>query len=221
MPGPTLRSRLVASLAAGLAVSIVSVTAGPADAYDGAAAATYADTYATSPNSSQYPVFTTDCTNFVSQAVHAGGFPFRNANKDSTSVTNWWINSGQSHAQFSWSQTWSVAVSYHNFLVADYPGGNPKGTAPGTSTDYWTPPAMVDGDVLFYDWGQGDGISHSAIQVGYGTDPNLSNQVWAGNYIDEHTNNRYHAFWSLKPYNAFYATTATTTIYFLHIDAAN
>ena len=69
---------------------------------------------------------------------------------------------------------------------------------------------MVTGDVLFFNWGQGEGLSHAVIQVGIGTDPNLyPNQVWYGNYIDEHTNNRKHAFWSLKPYNADWKTTTT------------
>ncbi len=219
MPGFKLKGRFIGLLTASLAASAVCVTAGPAAAYSGTTASAYADKYATSPNSSLYPVFGSDCTNFVSQAVHAGGYPFRNPYQSTTSVTNWWIYSNQLHTEFSWSQTWSVAVSYHNFLVDDYPGGIPEGTASGSSTAYWDPNAVTEGDVLFYDWGQGEGISHAAIQVGYGTDPNLyPNQVWDGNYVDEHTSNRYHAFWSLKPYNAYYAT---TTIYFMHIDAAN
>ena len=44
------------------------------------------------------------------------------------------------------------------------------------------------------------------------------NRFWYGNYVDEHTNYRYHAFWSLKPYNSFWST---TTIYFMHISSSN
>jgi len=118
-----------------------------------------------------------------------------------------------------WSNSWVNVVDYYDFLVADNPGGIPDGDAPGSSTNYYTPNAIVTGDALFYDWGQGEGMSHATIQVGIGTDPNLyPNQVWYGNYIDEHTSNRYHAFWSLKPYNAFWST---TTIYFMHISASN
>ena len=34
----------------------------------------------------------------------------------------------------------------------------------------FTPNSIVTGDVLFYDWGTGEGISHASMQVGIGTD---------------------------------------------------
>jgi hypothetical protein len=74
---------------------------------------------------------------------------------------------------------------------------------------------MVTGDVLFYDWGDGAGISHSAIQVGIGLD---SASGFSGNYVDYHTTDSYHHFWSLLPYNSRWAS---TTIYFMHISANN
>lgn len=205
---------LVAALTTGVAVA----SASPALAYSGSAAAQYADTYATSPNNGTYPVFTADCTNFVSQALHAGGYPFRQYGTNSTGSDAWWvINHGND--SFSWALNWSVANDLYHFLIDDVPGGVTEGTAPGSSTNDYTPNAMVTGDVLFYDWGQGEGISHAAIQVGIGTDPNMyPNQVWYGNYVDEHTSYRGHAFWSLKPYNAYWAT---TTIYFMHVLSSN
>ncbi|MBC9729843.1 amidase domain-containing protein [Streptomyces sp. TRM68367] len=215
------RRRLVGALAAAFAASLVYITPTPALAYSGSGAASYADTYAINPNSPSYPVFSSDCTNFISQAAsEGGGYPFRNAFNNATSDTSWWIEgSGYSTSNFTWSDSWSVADGYYNFLMADLPGGIPEGTASGTSTAYWTPSAMVDGDMLFYDWGQGLGISHATIQVGYGIDPNqYPNKVYDGNYVDEHTTNRYHAFWSLYPYNP---NASTTTIYFVHIDASN
>ena len=133
--------------------------------------------------------------------------------------TQWWEHT-YSSTSFTWSHSWSVSGDYYNFLSWHYPGGYPQGTAPGTSTGYYTPNSVVTGDVLFYDWGQGMGISHMSIQVGIGYDPaNPNGQVWYGNYVDTHSTNRYHAFWSLYPYNA--AFRATTTIYFMHIDASN
>ena len=46
----------------------------PAFAYNGPAAASYADTWALGYNSN-YLTFGDDCTNFVSQALKAGGLP--------------------------------------------------------------------------------------------------------------------------------------------------
>jgi hypothetical protein len=193
------------------------VAAGPAQAYNGGNAAAYADYWVGNFNGA-YPRFSNDCTNFVSQAVHAGGYPFRNYNADPGGTESWWMYN-ISGGTWNWSVSWINAPTYYSFLALDYPGGIREGSAPGSSTNYYTPNSVVTGDVLFYDWGQGEGISHAAMQVGIGTDPNLyPNQVWYGNYVDEHTTNRGHAFWSLKPYNAFWAT---TTIYFMHIDAAN
>ena len=212
---PTPRRRLAALCTAALTVSLISATASPALAYNGGQAAQYADKWALTPNTAAYPMFVkNDCTNFFSQAARAGGYPFRNAGKSPAGATSWWFASGS--GGFSWANAWVAADGYYNFLFADNPGGSSQGSAPGSSTGYWTPDAMVTGDALFFDWGQGSGVSHVTMQVGYGTDPN--NPTWKGNYIDEHTSNRYHAFWSLKPYNALYAT---TTIYFEHINAGN
>lgn len=218
MPGSRSKRRIAAALTAALTASMVSATAAPALAYSGSGAASYADQYALHPNTPSYPVFGGDCTNFVSQAAHlGGGYPFRGAYTNGSSDKVWWSSgSGPTSSTFSWSNSWAAADGYYRFLLADQPGGHPGGTAPGSSTDYWTPDSEATGDVLFYDWGQGEGVSHAAMQVGYGTDP--SSPAWKGNYVDYHTTNRYHAFWSLKPYNANWAT---TTIYFVHIDAAN
>ncbi|MEU1663775.1 amidase domain-containing protein [Streptomyces sparsogenes] len=217
MPRSRSKRRALAALTAALtAVALSSMS--PALAYSGSGAAAYADKYALSPNTPAYPVFGADCTNFVSQAVHVGGgYPFRGAYTNESSEKVWWSRgSGPTKDTFSWSASWVGAYEFYRFLLADQPGGHPKGTAPGSSTDYWTPDSVVTGDVLFYDWGQGEGVSHAAMQVGYGADANKPE--WKGNYVDYHTTNRYHAFWSLKPYNAAWAT---TTIYFMNIDPAN
>jgi putative amidase-like protein len=216
-----LRRRRV-SLVALLAAGCLAASAGPASAYSGTGAASYADQWATSNNSPSFPVFSSDCTNFVSQAAWDGGnYPNRNYGGNGTD--SWWYGGGTRSNTGQWtyyySTSWVNVVAYYNFLIADIPGGIYEGSAPGSSTNYYTPNSVVTGDVLFYNWGQGEGMSHAAMQVGIGTDPNLyPNQVWYGNYIDEHTSNRYHAFWSLKPYNAYWST---TTIYFMHISSSN
>ncbi|MGW2891650.1 amidase domain-containing protein [Streptomyces griseoruber] len=218
MPTSRVRRHLASTLTFALTLSTLCLATGPAVAYDGAGAAKYADKYAIENNTPAYPIFGGDCTNFVSQAAHIGGkYPFRNAYTNASSDKSWWIKGAGTHNDdFRWANAWAAADGYYRFLIADNPGGHPAGTAPGSSTDYWTPDKVTAGDVLFYDWGQGEGVSHASMQVGHGVDP--SSPGWKGNYVDQHTTNRYHAFWSLKPYNAAWAT---TTIYFMDIDAAN
>jgi hypothetical protein len=208
--------RVVTSLCVTVAFAIAGAPA--ASAYDGNQAAAYADANAVSGNSA-FPKFSgTDCANFVSQSVHAGGYGYQ-----TTTSPVWYIRHVYlTGTQMIWEQSasWIRASSFYNFLVADVPGGNSRSTVGGGSTYPYTPNAIVTGDILAYDWGKGEGISHVAIQTGSGYDTSnhgVSNG-WIGNYIDEHTNNRRHAFWSLKPYNVDWPT---TTIYFQHISSAN
>lgn len=205
------------SLAALLAAGCLAADAEAASAYTGTNAAAYADNWATARNGS-YPQFSSDCTNFVSQAASHGGYPFRNTGGSGTD--SWWfLPASVTGSVWQYSTSWVNVQAYYNFLLNDYPGGIPEGTDVGSATHYYTPDAEVTGDVIVYDWGRGLGMSHANMQVGIGDDPNLEpSQVWYGNYIDQHTTDRYHAFWSLKPYNSDWAT---TTIYFMHIDASN
>jgi hypothetical protein len=186
----------------------------PAAAYNGQGAASYADSWALGRNAN-YPSFGADCTNFVSQAMHqGGGYSYIGRNGSTTDDTLWWV-SWNSVLGFRWSRSWSVAQNNFNFLYSTYPGGWGQGTAPGSASYYWTPAAVVTGDLLYYDW-QSDGwLDHVAMQVGWGTDPTSR---WSGNYVDQHSNDRLHAFWSLRPYNSQWAS---TTIRFMHIDSRN
>lgn len=216
------KTRRRISLITLLAAGCLAVNAGPARAYSGSGAASYADTWANSYNSPTFPEFSADCTNFVSQAMWEGG-NFAEVNNGQSGTDSWWYDgyttSNTGARTYSYSASWISVVNLYNFLMADTPGGIPEGTAAGSATNYYTPDSMVTGDLLSYDWGQGEGMSHFAIQVGIGDDPNLEpDQVWYGNYVDYHTNPARHHFWSLKPYNANWAT---TTIYFTHIDAGN
>jgi hypothetical protein len=202
-----------------IAISTASIAmADPALAYNGSGAAAYADKWALGSNT-LYPKFSDDCTNFVSQALHAGGgFNF----VGSTSTTDdhqWWIHPTKTGA-WVWTHSWSVAHDLHTFLIDDVPGGIPEGSFSydnGTNkAPAFTPNSVVTGDVLFYDWGTGQGISHDSMQVGWGTDA----YGYYGNWVDEHTSDRKHIFWTLKdaPGNTNWMT---TTVYYMHIDASN
>ena len=68
-----LKRRLLLVGFVALAISSVNVTS--ASAYNGTAAKNYAETYAVNHNGAYYS-YTDDCTNFVSQALRAGGHKF-------------------------------------------------------------------------------------------------------------------------------------------------
>lgn len=185
----------------------------PASAYSGVNAARYADRWALR-NNNLYPHFNSDCTNFVSQAVSNGGYPFRDPG--GLRPQSWWfLPAPVTHSVPQYTTSWINVAAYNKFLMLDRPGGIPEGTARGSSTRHYMPKSMVTGDVIAYDWGKGEGLSHFAILVGAGRDPTSH---WTGAYVDYHTTNRYHAFWSLRPYNSNWST---TKIYFIHIDARN
>ena len=197
--------------------ALLATLASPANAYDKNLATEYASTWWNKRNAS-YPAFGSllhrgsDCANFVSQALHAGGYSFKGA-PSSTLANQWWIRPNS--LWYDYSPSWAVSRDLRTFLLYDIPGGISAGTAPGYAAYFWDPPEMSNGDVLIYDWGKGEGLSHSALQTGYGTDPD---SLWQGNFVDQHSNDRHHAFWSLMPYNANWAT---TTIYFVHVSPNN
>jgi Putative amidase domain len=197
------RWSLVAVLTLG--VFIMAVT--PAFAYNPTAAAQYADQWSSNNEQLRNPMyrsFTDDCTNFVSQALHAGGFPYTGSSE--THYQSWYYNS---HGN---SFTWSVAPDLLNFLYYDYPGGYPVAYRSPYQSNY---SGGQIGDVIFYDWGYGEGVSHTSIQVAVGTDPN---SLWYGDLVDQHITDRKHAIWSLRPYNGNAATTYMTVV---HVDAGN
>jgi len=193
----------------GLALALAtSVAVAPnASAYDKYGAAAYADAWALGRNRA-YPSFGSDCTNFVSQALVGGGFSMVGYPKSTTDDHNWWV--APHYWWWDWTYSWSSASHLRQVLIWHVPGGYSQGQASGSSASTWTPSSVVTGDVLFYDWGGGEGISHASMQVGWGTDPNSG---WYGNYVDQHTTDRRHAFWSLRPYNSQMAS--TTTVYFM------
>jgi Putative amidase domain len=194
----------------------------PAYAYNGGTAANYADQYWQNYNSN-YPDFSStldDCTNFVSQSLHQGGFSYIGFEQNPTDDHNWWVNRNpwqilHPPRGWDWAHSWSVAPENYNFLMWTYPGGWNWGTTSGT-TNSAPPNGLYRGDVLYYDWGDGHGRSHAAIQTYIqGTDPTTG---WFGDLVDAHTTNHYHAIWTLEPYNA---KASTTTITLVHVDANN
>jgi hypothetical protein len=212
--------RLASMLATG---AFLLSTAPVALAYSPTNAASYANQWVRDSEEGgalrnpDYPNFGNDCANFVSQALFAGGYDMQGFDGDTTKYVNWYIYK-ENFLNWKHSMSWGSASNLLNFLYYDGPGGSPlahKTPAQGTSGFHQSGGAT--GDVIFYDWGLGEGISHVAIQVGYGIDNQAP--AWEGSLVDYHTTDREKAFWSLRPHNANRAATTYFTV--VKINSAN
>jgi hypothetical protein len=206
-------------------VLAVFTRGGTALAYNRGNADAYADKWATSTNSN-YPTYGEDCTNFVSQALSAGGYPFIGSQPcpwcNSSDDSQWWGYWFLGH----WFHTnsWAVAGDLYNFQIEHYPGGWLEETVNDSQSDYWANydnVNMIGGDVLFFDLGTGAGIDHAAFQVWSGYSQIATNyygSAWYGDLSDQHSPGQLHNTWSHLPTNGNWAT---TTIYEVHIDDRN
>jgi len=118
--------------------------------YNRAAAVAYAERYWNSTNPA-YRRFQDDCTNFISQCLHAGGIPmvfFGNRSR------GWWYRGGRNA---NWSYSWTVAHSFYLLLKS--------GKAPFYAVEVPHPAYLEPGDVICYDF-DGDGRwQHNTIVV--------------------------------------------------------
>ena len=107
----------------------------------------------------------------------------------------WYMTGGHS---WSYSTSWINAQDNSTFLATALPAAKINtvtGIAPGVTI----PSGASQGDVISYDWNDDGVIDHQAIVVS--TD---------GQYVDAHTNDRYHAYWTLAQYNPQWQTTVVT-----------
>lgn len=177
--------------------------------YNRTNAVSYAELYALNPNPN-YVHYLSDCTNFVSQCLKYGGWPYANTNLPATNVYAWWYKT----SPVSNSHAWSVADRLYGFTYCwsnPYRGGpvSPDTYSGTTSVAY--PSGVQAGDLFFYDWETDGTMNHVSIYVVDGTDPNGDH--YTGALIDQHTTNRYHAIWSLSSYNVNKYTTQIRPIH--------
>lgn len=113
--------------------------------YDRLKAVQYAERWWNEYNP-KYLRFNNDCTNYISQCLHAGnapmiGYPRRER--------GWWMRNG------SWSYTWAVANALRWYL--------PNAKSGLRAKEVSAPSELIPGDVIFYDF-QGDGrYDHTTI----------------------------------------------------------
>lgn len=145
--------------------------------YDRRAAVQYAERWWNSYNP-KYKKFEVDCTNYVSQCLHAGGIPmtgFGNRSK------GWWY-SGK-----SWSYSWAVANALRWHLSGAKQGIRAQEVASARE--------LVPGDILCYDF-EGDGKwNHNTIVVA----KDANNEP----LVNAHTYNSRMRYWAYKDSTAY------------------
>lgn len=184
-------------------ILIFNIYTSNAFAYDPYSASAYADRWAKSRNSN-YPANPSDCTNFVSQAIHdpsGGNKPYDKSGLyyDQVWYCGW-------NGSFYWSNSWAVADSFKDYLL-----DNPAGWTVGAWGPYQpnTTAETRNGDVIFYDWESNGIMNHAGFKASWGTDPE---KYWTGDLVDTHTADHYHAIWHLIPYNAQWVTTTVVAV---------
>lgn len=173
--------------------------------YSGTKAATYAGTYWSMYNTS-YPSFANsggDCTNFVSQALYAGGLAMRPSPPYSGTAA-WFIASNG--GQWSYSTPWVNSNDSDIFLLQHLPGVTQVASYVGIQPSQTVPSNGSQGDVVLYDWNNDGIFDHEAII-----------STANGQSVDAHTSDRHDQYWTLGQYNTQWATTHLVV---LHIPAA-
>ncbi len=142
--------------------------------YNGKAAAAYAKIYACNNNTAcrnkAYVNYYSNCTNFVSQALLAGG------KKEVESGYPFWAYGNKNVHSRSWS-------SVDHFLEFWEEPGKKRSTVTHYTKKMGSAyTSAAKGDVYVYDWGKGDGWSHLAIATGYGNFVNYYDVTARKNY---------------------------------------
>ncbi len=192
-----------------LAGTVAPATAG----YNKSSAVGYANqwtgrTPTTPRHNPNFPYFSSDCTNFVSQTLAAGGWPETSSSGSQTDSHNWFFSPGFLTDQ--WTHSWTVAYNLWQYMVFT-PNSSFQGLYYGAQMfNVFTPAAVTEGDVIEYDWysngNHNNGDDHWAVQVGY-----IANER---NTVDSHTTDRYNVIWNLTPWNPNWQT---TTARFWHV----
>ncbi len=144
-------------------------------AYDRLKAVQYAERWWNSFNP-QYPQFTDDCTNYISQCLYAGGIPMWGKPNRSK---GWWME-GKSN----WSFSWTVAQAFMLMLKAA-----------AWTKEVKNPSQLMIGDIICYDF-EGDGrFNHNTIVTG--------KDEYGNPLVNAHTTNSRMRYWNYEDSTAY------------------
>lgn len=125
-----------------------------------------------------YKSFTDDCTNYISQCLHAGGAPMRGY---PDRAKGWWMMHN------NWSYSWTVAHSFKTYLQYSKTGLRAKEVS--------SPQELKYGDVICIDF-QGDGrFDHTLIVTGY--------DYYGMPLVNAHTTNSRKRYWTYEDSSAY------------------
>lgn len=145
--------------------------------YDRLKAIQYAERYWSNYNSA-YKSFGDDCTNFISQCLHAGGAPMWGQSNRSK---GWWY-SGE-----SWSWSWTVANALSLLLQNSKVGVR--------ALQVSSPQELMLGDIICYDF-EGDGrINHNTIVT--------AKDTYEMPLVNAHTYDSRMRYWSYEDSNKY------------------
>ncbi|MGM0846284.1 MAG: amidase domain-containing protein [Bacillota bacterium] len=145
--------------------------------YDRLKAVQYAEKWWNSYNPA-FKKFEVDCTNFISQCLHAGNAPMRGFPSRSK---GWWMRNN------NWSFSWSVAHALRMYL--------PSSSAGLKAREVKGPDELKLGDVICYDF-EGDGrYNHNTIVT--------SKDVLGMPLVNAHTTNSRLRYWSYEDSTAY------------------
>ncbi|WP_079507716.1 amidase domain-containing protein [Mesobacillus jeotgali] len=145
--------------------------------YDRLKAVQYAERWWNDYNPS-FKKFEVDCTNYISQCLHAGGAPMRGYPNRSN---GWWMQSN------NWSFSWSVANAMRWHIPGSKLGLRGR--------EVTIPEKLKLGDVICYDF-EGDGrFDHTTIVTGHDAD--------GMPLVNAHTYNCRMRYWAYKDSTAY------------------
>lgn len=186
------RIRLATSLGVMLSLVMASVTYG----WSATNAIAYADVWWTNYNP-VYVQYTSDCANFVSQAIFAGGYPM-----NSSTNNPWYANYGYANL---YSQSWRLVQYNFGFFVGD--GGSVVKTYYGIKTA--SPAGVSSGDIVYYDWVNDHTYAtegHEALVTSTSGSATTTGETGVI-VVNAHTSDRYHEYWTLYKWNTRWANT--------------
>lgn len=132
----------------------------------------YAEAFADGCND-DYRIYDQDCTNFVSQALRAGGFEDKGDGWGTWHHGDhgeWYYKKDTLNPKNVESETWYNAAASHDFFTQHSGLGEIKGTAPTPGPSGYDPLApskagLTPGDLIYYKTNEGQ-IDHVAMYVG-------------------------------------------------------
>ncbi len=143
--------------------------------YDRVKAIRYAELWWNGYNPT-FPTIDDDCTNFISQCLHAGRLNMTNT---TNRASGWWCQFKNDRSSETWSYSWAVSQSLFQYLM--------KGVGASRVS---TAKELKMGDLIFYDWDGAGKFHHTTIVTDF--------DEYGDPLVNAHSDSSYH-----RPYTYF------------------